>query len=120
MIQFKENPYFNKKYVAFGKLVFGDTLLDYIEKIPTVYERPINEITITKTGIWQSVNQSNKPPEYQEFVEKVKPEVLHNWFIKTDKAFNYTDHYKEQLEEQKLQQEQPNSDEANELIIEYA
>jgi len=120
MIQFKENPYFNKKYVAFGKLVFGDTLLDHIEKIPTIYERPINEITITKAGIWQSVNQSNKPPEYPEFVEKVKPEVLHNWFIKTNGAFRYTDHYKEQLEEQKLQQEQPNSDEATELIIEYA
>jgi len=120
MIQFKENPYFNKKYVAFGKLVFGDILLDQIEKTPTIYEKPINEITITKTGIWQSADQSNKPPEYQEFIDEVKPEVLRNWFIKTNEVIHYTDHYKEQLEEQKLQQEQPNSEEATELIIEFS
>ncbi|OUM56802.1 hypothetical protein PIROE2DRAFT_18438 [Piromyces sp. E2] len=120
MIQFKENPFFNKKYVAFGKLVLGDTLLDEIEKIPTKYERPINEIRITKAGIWQSFKQSNKPPEYQEFIDEVKPEVLNNWFIKTNESMHYTDNYREQLEEQqKLRDQQPNDNEADSLIIEY-
>jgi len=119
MIQFKENPFFNKKYVAFGKLVLGDTLLDQIEKIPTKYERPINEIKITKAGIWQSCLQSNKPPEYQEFIDEVKPEVLNNWFIKTNESMHYTDHYKEQLEEQKNIKDQQLNNEAESLIIEF-
>jgi len=98
MIQFKENPFFNKKYVAFGKLVFGDTLLDQIEKIPTKYEKPINEIRISKSGIWQSENESNEPPEYKEFIDEVKPEVLRNWFIKTNEDLHYTEGYKEKLQ----------------------
>ncbi|ORX56459.1 cyclophilin-like protein [Piromyces finnis] len=120
MIQFKENPFFNKKYVAFGKLVLGDSLLDQIEKIPTKYERPINEIRITNAGIWQSYNQANKPPEYQEFIDEVKPEVLDKWFIKTNESMKYTKHYEEQLEEQrKLKNQQSNNDEEESLIIEY-
>jgi len=121
MIQFKENPFFNKKYVAFGKLVFGDNLLDQIEKIPTRYEKPINEIRISNTGVWQSENESNVPPEYKEFIDEVKPEVLRNWFIKTNEVIHYTNGYKEKIEQQKQQQElvQQANEEADSLIIEY-
>ncbi|ORX81560.1 cyclophilin-like protein [Anaeromyces robustus] len=121
MIQFKENPFFNKKYVALGKLVFGYSLLDQIEKIPTTYEKPINEIRISKAGIWQSVNQSIKPPEYKEFIDEVKPEVLRNWFIKTNESIHYPKDYQEKLKQQKLQleQDQQSNLEADSLIIEY-
>jgi len=95
--------------------------LDQIEKIPTKYEKPINEIRISKAGIWQSEDESNKPPEYKEFEDKVKPEVLRNWFIKTNAKINYTESYKERLQELPLQLEleQQANEEANSLIIEY-
>jgi peptidyl-prolyl cis-trans isomerase-like 6 len=121
MIQFKENPFFDKKYVAFGKLVFGDNLLDQIEKIPTYYERPINEVRISNAGIWQSEDENVIVPEYKEFEDEVKPEILRNWFIKTNQEMHYTEGYEVKLQEreQHLESIQQENEEADSLIIEY-
>ncbi|XP_049873465.1 uncharacterized protein LOC126372009 [Pectinophora gossypiella] len=39
------------KYVAFGQLVDGDKVLQQIEQVPTMYESPIEPITIYKAGV---------------------------------------------------------------------
>lgn len=90
MIIFKEMPYFDRKYVAFGKLVFGYNLLNDIEKIPTLHEVPINKIKIVDTGIWRS-SDNQSVPEYEEFKEVMKPEVLKDWFIHTNREIKLID-----------------------------
>lgn len=40
-------PYFDYKYVAFGRVVEGQKTLDLVNNVKTRFERPLEEIVIT-------------------------------------------------------------------------
>jgi peptidyl-prolyl cis-trans isomerase-like 6 len=46
-------PYFNRKYVAFGRVIEGDDVLRSMERVDTRFERPCVEVKISDVGIWE-------------------------------------------------------------------
>jgi len=49
-VTFAEAPSFDKKYVAFGKLVDGTKLLRYLEQLDCKNDRPLGELIISDAG----------------------------------------------------------------------
>lgn len=49
-ITLQEIPFFDKKYVAFGKVIEGSETLNALEKISTQNQRPTKELKIEDCG----------------------------------------------------------------------
>jgi cyclophilin family peptidyl-prolyl cis-trans isomerase len=45
-------PYFDRKYVAFGRVVDGDAVIRNMERVDTRFERPCVEVKISDVGVW--------------------------------------------------------------------
>jgi len=52
MIALTAMPYFDRKYVAFGRVVEGDAVLRRMERVDTRFERPCAEVKISEVGVW--------------------------------------------------------------------
>ncbi|XP_048514169.1 uncharacterized protein LOC105693736 isoform X2 [Athalia rosae] len=50
IVSIKPNPWMDYYYVAFGQLVDGAETLRKIEQVPTVYEKPLRRIVISRCG----------------------------------------------------------------------
>lgn len=51
-VSFRAMPWMDKKYVAFGKLVYGTAVLDKLEGCPTANGRPTKACKITACGVF--------------------------------------------------------------------
>lgn len=51
VISLKANPWMDGTNVAFGHLVFGESLLEAIEEIPTYYQSPLQDVVIVGCGV---------------------------------------------------------------------
>ncbi|KAJ3045284.1 putative inactive peptidyl-prolyl cis-trans isomerase-like 6 [Rhizophlyctis rosea] len=54
MIAMTAKPYFDKKYVCFGRLVDGEETLRKIEEVMCVMERPVVGVVVTDFGLWKN------------------------------------------------------------------
>ncbi|KAJ3285414.1 putative inactive peptidyl-prolyl cis-trans isomerase-like 6 [Borealophlyctis nickersoniae] len=52
MITFGAKPYFDRKYVAFGRVMDGEETLAMLESTPTVFERPVVPVFIEDVGVY--------------------------------------------------------------------
>ncbi len=48
-------PYFDRKYVAFGRVIEGEETLTKLEALETRLERPRRTVTISKSGSYREV-----------------------------------------------------------------
>jgi len=47
-----EMKYFDKKYVAFGRIIKGYNIVNQIENVDCYLQRPLKRISISKSGIY--------------------------------------------------------------------
>lgn len=52
-------PYFDRKYVAFGRVIEGEETLAKLEAVETRFERPKRFITIAKSGSYREILESS-------------------------------------------------------------
>lgn len=54
MIEFGAKPYFDRKYVAFGRVVDdGNGVLEDMERVQVVFERPVVPLVVSGCGVWE-------------------------------------------------------------------
>lgn len=67
-------PYLDKKYVAFGKVIDGDTTLRNMESIETRFERPTSKISVSSIGVYKAPveepKKKNIEPESEDINSK--------------------------------------------------
>jgi len=54
---------FDRKFVAFGRLVDGTKLLEYLSKLSTTNERPKNDLKISSCGVIEAVEVAQADPD---------------------------------------------------------
>ena len=54
VIALTAKPYFDKKYVCFGRLVDGEETLRKIEAVSCVMERPVIAVEVAGCGVWKA------------------------------------------------------------------
>ena len=59
MLTFKDMPYFDKKFVCFGRCVDGSDVLDKLEKVETQFERPVVDVEMKEVGILMQPKEIN-------------------------------------------------------------
>ncbi|KAF5270163.1 hypothetical protein FQR65_LT05643 [Abscondita terminalis] len=52
-ISLEPTPWMDYKFVAFGQLIYGNSILRRIEMLPTRYEEPLQTVAIAKSGMYE-------------------------------------------------------------------